>query len=95
PSGGGGPAPAAPAAAGPAALEARLAAILGEVLGAPIGRDDDFIASGGDSLLAALALARIADAVGVQVRLVEFFAAPTAAAMAALIAGRHDAEEAR
>jgi amino acid adenylation domain-containing protein len=93
-SGDSGPAPAPPATAGPAALEARVAAILSEVLGAPMEPDDDFIASGGDSLLAAVALARIADTVGAEVRLAEFFAAPTAAAVAARIASRHDAEEA-
>jgi non-ribosomal peptide synthetase component F len=48
-----------------------------------VGRDDDFLALGGDSLSAAVVAAGIADALGVELELRAFTDLPTLAAMAA------------
>ncbi|MBA3414951.1 MAG: non-ribosomal peptide synthetase, partial [Chloroflexia bacterium] len=65
------------------ALETLLAAIWAEVLGRPdIGVDDDFFATGGDSLAATRVVARIRQALGVELSVPEFFAAPTVGGLA-------------
>ncbi len=61
--------------------------IFTDVLGvAPAGPRDDFFELGGNSLLAARAIARIGERFGVALRLQEFFAAPTPRALAERIA---------
>ena len=83
--------PAGPEAGGPPAaggLEEQVAKIWEEVLGHPVRRDADFITQGGDSLRAAMAVSRIAEATGVIVTLEEFFDAPTVTAVAERVARR-------
>ncbi|WP_431936257.1 phosphopantetheine-binding protein [Micromonospora sp. RP3T] len=46
-----------------------IAAIWAEVLGVPVGEDDDFFLSGGHSLLATQMIARVEDRLGVRVTL--------------------------
>ncbi|HKH46426.1 MAG TPA: amino acid adenylation domain-containing protein, partial [Thermoanaerobaculia bacterium] len=68
--------------------EERLAKIWEEVLGlAPgtVGAEDNFFALGGDSLRGTQLLARLQEALGVEVSLEELFAAPTLADLAARI----------
>jgi amino acid adenylation domain-containing protein len=71
------------------ATEERLAEIwsllLPEDSGDQIGREDDFFAFGGDSLLAARLIFRIAEAFGVELRLATFYQSRTLAACAAAI----------
>lgn len=70
-------------------LETMLAEIFARLLARPVNRDDDFFLSGGHSLAAAKAVARIGAAVGVEVTIRTLFAHPTVAALAAAIdAGR-------
>ena len=71
------------------ALETELTAIWRAVLGRPdVGVADDFFALGGDSILAAEAVARIRDLVGdPDFPLLSIILAPTAAAMARELAG--------
>lgn len=69
------------------ARERGVMRIFTDVLGvAPGGRHDDFFVLGGNSLLAARAIARIRERFGVEVRLHDFFAAPTPLALAERIA---------
>ncbi len=66
-------------------LEAALAGIWAEVLGmAPdrVGVNRGFLEMGGDSLAAVRVLGRVRDALGVEVTLVNLFAAPTVAGLA-------------
>lgn len=66
--------------------EQRLADIWTDLLKRPqIGRDDDFFASGGDSLMAISVVSRAALEFGVEVPLRCLFEAPTLAAFAALV----------
>ncbi|WP_322784829.1 non-ribosomal peptide synthetase [Streptomyces sp. VB1] len=61
------------------------------MLARPVNRDDDFFLSGGHSLAAAKAVARIRASVGAEVTVRTLFANPTVAALAAAIdAGRGD-----
>ncbi len=70
-------------------LEARLAGLWAEVLERPgVGVDDDFFELGGHSLLAVLLLARVREALGVEVSLRAFFARPTVAGMVAEVVDR-------
>jgi len=71
------------------ATEERLAEIWSLLLpgdsGDQIGREDDFFAFGGDSLLAARLIFRIGEAFGVELRLATFYQSRTLAACAAAI----------
>ena len=79
---------------GPAAssVEAALCEIWREVLAVAraVGRDDDFLALGGDSLGAAQVRARIEAAFGRPISLAEVFDAPTPARLAAVIRRKLD-----
>ena len=73
--------------------ESLLAIIWGDVLAiSDVGRDEDFFALGGDSLMAALIAARLHDAVGVKVNLVMFTNYPTVAKLAPIIDALRGAE---
>ncbi|MGE3820044.1 MAG: AMP-binding protein [Isosphaeraceae bacterium] len=66
-------------------LEAAIAEIWAEVLGLDldrVGAHQGFLEVGGDSLTAARVLGRLRDALGVEVALVDLFAAPTVAGLA-------------
>ncbi|WP_460356042.1 non-ribosomal peptide synthetase [Mycobacterium sp. ZZG] len=74
-------------------LETALCALIGSVLGRDtVGADDDFFASGGDSVLATQVVARVRTWLDTpSVAVADIFAARTAAALAArLIAGEND-----
>lgn len=73
---------------GLSSLEAALCTIWQEVLadGRPVGRDDDFLSLGGDSLQTAQVLARVEALFGFRPALAEFFDAATPARLAAVIA---------
>ncbi|MEV7652951.1 amino acid adenylation domain-containing protein [Streptomyces anulatus] len=65
--------------------ETTIAEIFAGLLGRPVNRDDDFFLSGGHSLAAVKAVARIRASVGVEVTIRTLFANPTVAALAAAI----------
>jgi amino acid adenylation domain-containing protein len=68
-------------------VEARLAALLADVLDVPVaGVFDDFFDLGGDSLLAATVVARVRHDFGVEVGLSQFVADSTAAGLASAVA---------
>jgi aspartate racemase len=70
-------------------LEARLAGLWAEVLEVPqVGVEDDFFELGGHSLLAVLLLARVREALGVEVSLRAFFARPTVVGMVGEVVNR-------
>ncbi|KLO44597.1 peptide synthetase [Mycobacterium nebraskense] len=71
-------------------LESALAALLGDLLGVDqVGRDDDFFALGGDSVLATQAVGRIRAWLDTPHMIVaDIFATRTVAALADLLAGR-------
>ncbi len=71
-------------------LESALAALLGELLGVDtVGRDDDFFALGGDSVLATQAVGRIRTWLDTpHVVVADVFATRTVAALAALLIDR-------
>ena len=66
--------------------ERTLADIWGQLLGIErIGVNDDFLALGGDSMMAALIIARIRDTTGAPISILAFFEHPTIAGLAGLI----------
>ncbi|WP_282781715.1 non-ribosomal peptide synthetase, partial [Nocardia sp. CC201C] len=70
-------------------IEARVAAIVAEVLGTGrVGGDDDFFALGGNSLSATRLSARLADGIGVTVGLRDIFARPVVGELAATLTAR-------
>ncbi|MEO3973757.1 amino acid adenylation domain-containing protein [Streptomyces sp. CAU 1734] len=82
------PPPAAADAAAPGphpGPETTIAEIFARLLGRPVGREDDFFLSGGHSLAAAKAVARIQASLGAEVTIRTLFANPTVAALAAAI----------
>src|SRR6185436_17027554 len=83
-----GPAPAA-ATAPATPLEAKLAALWGEVLGVEsVGPHDDFFALGGHSVFAAVLMHRVGEELGADLPLRALFATPTVAGLAAAVAAR-------
>jgi amino acid adenylation domain-containing protein len=71
------------------ALEARIVAILAELLGVPgIGTRDNFFFLGGHSLLGTQLIARLRDSFGVELSLRRIFDSPTAAELAVEIETR-------
>ncbi|WP_444948077.1 amino acid adenylation domain-containing protein [Micromonospora ureilytica] len=67
-----------------------VAAVWSEMLGVPVtATDSDFLALGGDSLLAVRCATRLAAATGRPVRPADLFAHPTVAAMATHLDGLH------
>ena len=71
-------------------VEAAIAAIIGDVLGADaVGVDDDFFALGGDSVLATQTVARIRAWLDTpDIIVADIFATRTVSALAGLLAGR-------
>ncbi|MEV3897952.1 non-ribosomal peptide synthetase [Streptomyces anulatus] len=65
--------------------ETTIAEIFAGLLARPVNRDDDFFLSGGHSLAAVKAVARIRASIGVEVTIRTLFANPTVAALAAAI----------
>jgi amino acid adenylation domain-containing protein len=69
--------------------QARLAAIISELLGrVPVGMDDNFFMLGGHSLLGTQVVMRARDAFGVTLSLRDLFEAPTVAELAERVAER-------
>ena len=83
------PAPTVDSAAAPRTpTEELLAGVWRDVLGAPgIGVEDNFFASGGDSITSFQVLARIREALGVRLPQQALFDAPTIAQLATLLPG--------
>jgi acyl carrier protein len=67
-------------------VEEIVAALWTEVLGAPRGIHADFFDAGGDSIRATQFVARLREALSVELTLLDFFDAPTIADVASLIA---------
>ncbi|MEV6774434.1 amino acid adenylation domain-containing protein [Nocardia sp. NPDC051030] len=76
----------APVTATERAVAEAFAGALGA--GEPVGVDDDFFLLGGDSLTAALAVARVSSALGVDVGVRDLFEASTVGGLAARLEGR-------
>ncbi|MEU5398164.1 amino acid adenylation domain-containing protein [Streptomyces sp. NPDC005963] len=71
-------------------VETTIAEVFAHLLARPVSRDDDFFLSGGHSLAAAKAVAKIQASVGVEVTIRTLFANPTVAALAAAIDAGQD-----
>ena len=70
-------------------MQARICAVVAEVLGVDtVGPDDDFFALGGHSLLAMVLMSRVGEELGVTPTVRDVFDAPTPAALAALLSAR-------
>ncbi|MEU0688528.1 non-ribosomal peptide synthetase [Streptomyces uncialis] len=65
--------------------ETTIAEIFASLLARPVNRDDDFFLSGGHSLAAVKAVARMRESLGVEVTIRTLFANPTVATLAAAI----------
>lgn len=66
--------------------EELLTEIWSQVLGVkPVGVHDSFFALGGHSLLAAQVISRVAESLGIEITLQQFFAAPTIAGLAPMV----------
>ncbi len=78
----------APTGAPMSALEAALSGLFSELLGGPVGVDDDFFARGGHSLLATRLVARIRGDLQTDVSLRNLFEAPTVRGLAATMPAR-------
>jgi hypothetical protein len=65
--------------------EQAVAAVWSELLGRPVGIEDNFFAVGGHSLLAAQAISRLQQRLGVRLELRRLFEAPTVAGLAAVV----------
>ena len=79
-----------PSSATPArtSYEQAILTIWGDALGcSDFGVDDDFFELGGHSLLAPKVVSRIRKTLGVQIPVLDFFKAPTVAALAAAVTG--------
>jgi amino acid adenylation domain-containing protein len=77
-----------------AGAEARMASLWVECLGLPrVGRNEDFFALGGHSMLAPKLFARIEAAFGRKLPLAALFQAPTVARLTTLVAAPHDEVE--
>ncbi|RZL82506.1 MAG: amino acid adenylation domain-containing protein [Rhodococcus sp. (in: high G+C Gram-positive bacteria)] len=77
-------------------FESAVAEVFSEVLGiGAVGADDDFFASGGNSLTATQVVARLGTALGADVGVREIFESPTVRALAARIAREAAGGEAR
>ncbi|WP_326546122.1 amino acid adenylation domain-containing protein [Mycolicibacterium sp. ND9-15] len=87
--------PTAPAYRAPSTpLESALAAIVGEVLDARVGVDDDFFCLGGDSVLATQVIARVRDWLDAPTALVtDMFATRCVSKLAERLAGREPVSE--
>ncbi|WP_137723938.1 non-ribosomal peptide synthetase [Prescottella subtropica] len=87
------PAPAAPSALAAVDPRERLVArVFADVLGHPVGRDDDFFAHGGDSLLATTVVARLRETTGRDVPLRALFTDPTVSGLARALDGTADTD---
>ncbi|MBW0102230.1 non-ribosomal peptide synthetase/MFS transporter [Pseudonocardia sp. KRD291] len=83
-----GPARTEPAGTGPATDQEAAAALVEEVLGVAVtSADDDFLTLGGDSLDAVRLIAALRRRHGAELTLTRWYADPTVAALAAVIAG--------
>jgi len=70
-------------------LEATVGRVWAEVLGVDeVGTEDDFLALGGDSLLASRVVARLRAVLGLDLSMAAFFDASTGAAMAGVLEGK-------
>ncbi len=77
-----------PVGAPATALETALGNLFGELLGAPVGLDDDFFGRGGHSLLATRLVARIRGDLQADVSLRNLFETPTVRGLAATMPAR-------
>ncbi|HTN73246.1 MAG TPA: condensation domain-containing protein, partial [Methylomirabilota bacterium] len=91
------PSTSAPAAFEPpqTALETKIAAIWAQVLGLQeIGRHDDFLRLGGDSILGAQIISRLSSSLGAEISMIDLFEAPTVTALAQAIEAKKITDEA-
>ncbi len=65
--------------------ERKIAEVWRQVLGAPVGMEDDFFDSGGHSLLAAQVVYQLRESLGINVSIAAFFQYPTIRSLAARV----------